>query len=130
MKKALLFLFILFPALEVTVFIWTGAEIGFLWLFLLIMLTGVLGVALARREGLQTYRRAREQMQNGQPPTDELLNGMCILIGGFLLLLPGFISDLLGLLFLLPFSRRKLRYWVQALLMRLVAKNTIRVYRR
>jgi UPF0716 protein FxsA len=130
MKKALLFLFILFPALEVTVFIWTGLEIGFLWLFLLIAATGLLGVALARREGLQTYRRAREQMQNGQPPTDELLNGLCILIGGFLLLLPGFISDVLGLLFLLPFSRRKLRYWVQALLMRLVAKNTIRVYRR
>ncbi|WP_077308083.1 FxsA family protein [Terribacillus halophilus] len=130
MKKALLFLFILFPALEVTVFIWTGLEIGFLWLFLLIAATGLLGVALARREGLQTYRRAREQMQNGQPPTDELLNGLCILIGGFLLLLPGFISDVLGLLFLLPFSRRKLRYWVQGLLMRLVAKNTIRVYRR
>jgi UPF0716 protein FxsA len=130
MKKMLLFLFILFPALEVTVFIWTGAEIGFLWLFLLIALTGVLGVALARREGLQTYRRASEQMRNGVPPKDELLNGLCILIGGFLLLLPGFISDVLGLLFLLPFSRRKLRYWVQALLMRLVAKNTIRVYRR
>ncbi|PAE06617.1 membrane protein FxsA [Terribacillus saccharophilus] len=130
MKKALLFLFILFPAIEITFFIWAGMEIGFLWLFLLIVATGLLGVALARREGIQTYRRAKKQMQNGQPPTDELLNGTCILIGGFLLLLPGFFSDLIGLLFLLPFTRKRLRYWVQALLMRLIAKNTIRVYRR
>lgn len=99
-------MFLLFPFLELALLIKVGAAIGVLPTLLLIIGSAVLGSLLLRVAGLATALRAREKLARGEMPEQEMLEGMLIAVGGGLLLLPGFISDGIGLLCLLPFTRR------------------------
>lgn len=109
MALLLLAAFILVPLIEIGLFIEVGGWIG-LWPTLgLIILTAVVGTALLRQQGLATLRRAQSQMDAGQVPTKELFDGACLLIGGLLLLTPGFFTDAVGFLLLMPPIRDLLR---------------------
>ncbi len=103
--KYLIPIFVVFPALEIGVLLWSGTKIGVFNTVVLIILTGVLGVFFARKQGFEVMQKIRMTMQTGQPPGEVLLDGLCVMIGGILLLLPGFISDIIGLIFLLPLTR-------------------------
>jgi len=107
--RVLLFAFILFPLLELALLIQVGSSIGVLATLLLILASAVLGGFLLRIAGPATAWRARARLLSGEAPEQEMLDGLLLALGGFLLLLPGFISDLLGLLCLLPFTRHLLR---------------------
>ena len=117
--RAFFFLFLLFPLLELTVLIKVGGAIGVLPTLLLIIGSAVLGSLLLRVAGLATALRARERLARGELPEQEMLEGMLIALGGGLLLLPGFISDIRGLFCLIPFTRRLL---VRQLLRRVEAQ--------
>ncbi len=106
--RAFLFLLLLFPLIELAVLIKVGSAIGVLPTLLLIIGSAVLGSVLLRVAGVATAWRARERLARGELPEQEMLEGLLIAVGGGLLLLPGFISDLFGLLCLLPFTRRLL----------------------
>jgi UPF0716 protein FxsA len=106
--RAFLVLFLLFPILELAVLIKVGGAIGVLPTLLLLVAAGVLGMLCLRLAGFATALRARERLARGELPDQEVLEGLLIAVGGGLLLLPGFISDALGLLCLLPFTRRLL----------------------
>ncbi|MCU1717593.1 FxsA family protein [Pseudomonas sp. 5P_3.1_Bac2] len=106
--RAFLVLFLLFPILELAVLIKVGGAIGVFPTLLLLIAAGVLGMLCLRLAGLATALRARERLARGELPDQEVLEGLLIAVGGGLLLLPGFISDALGLLCLLPFTRRLL----------------------
>lgn len=106
--RAFFFLFLLFPLIELALIIKVGSVIGVLPVLLLIIATGVLGVVLLRVAGVATAWRARERLARGELPEQEMLEGLLIAVGGGLLLVPGFISDVFGLLCLLPFTRRLL----------------------
>lgn len=99
-------LFLLFPFLELALLIKVGGVIGVLPTLLLLIGSAILGSMLLRVAGLATALRAREKLARGERPEQEVLEGMLIALGGGLLLLPGFISDVFGLLCLLPFTRR------------------------
>ncbi len=99
-------LFLLFPFIELALLIKVGGMIGVLPVLLLIVGSAILGSLLLRVAGLATALRAREKLARGEMPEQEMLEGMLIALGGGLLLLPGFISDVIGLLCLLPFTRR------------------------
>lgn len=105
MRTWLFPLFLLYPVLELAVLIKVGGVIGVLPTLALIILTGVLGVFLLRIAGVATSLRVREQLARGEPPQRELMQGMLTALGGLLLILPGFIGDLVGLLCLLPLTR-------------------------
>lgn len=105
MRFFLLFL-LLFPVLELFVLIRVGMSIGFLATFLLLVAGSLLGIFVIRVAGLATALRTRESLARGELPAGEMLDGLMMVVGGGLLLLPGFISDVLGLLMLMPFSRR------------------------
>ena len=98
-------LFLLFPFIELAVLIKVGGVIGVLPTLLLIVGSAVIGSMLLRVAGLATALRAREKLARGEAPEQEMLEGMLIAVGGGLFLLPGFISDAMGLLCLLPFTR-------------------------
>jgi len=98
----LLILFIGIPLLELALLIKVGALIGTLNTILLILVTGILGATLAKQQGLGVIIRIREEMAQGHVPSNELLNGICILVGGFLLLTPGLLTDALGFALLIP----------------------------
>ncbi|MBB5172723.1 FxsA family protein [Texcoconibacillus texcoconensis] len=105
MGKLILLLLIVVPALEIGVLILSGNTLGILPTIALIILTGILGAALAKREGLQAMRMAQLQTQQGQLPSSVLLDGICILVGGVVLLTPGFITDAIGFILLIPQTR-------------------------
>jgi UPF0716 protein FxsA len=115
--RILLLLIIIVPAAEIGVLLASGQIIGFWPTVALIILSGVLGSYLAKKQGLATFYQLQRQLQTGQLPGDALLDGVCILVGGTFLLTPGFLSDLLGLLLLLPvtrvFFKKLIKNWIQ-----------------
>ncbi|MBG8560083.1 MULTISPECIES: FxsA family protein [Pseudomonas] len=120
--RAFLLLFLLFPVLELYVFFKVSTAIGFFPALLLIIAGSALGVLVVRVAGLATALRARASLQRGELPAEDMFHGLMLALGGGLLLLPGFISDVIGLIVLLPFSRRllanKLRQRAEAQAMR------------
>jgi len=109
----LLILFIVVPIVELYLLVQLGLRIGLPPTLGLIVLTGFLGASLARQQGLSTLRKIQQEVSNGRPPTQELVEGVMILIGGIVLLTPGILTDLFGFALLLPWFRksfaRKLR---------------------
>lgn len=101
----LFLLFIGVPAVELLLLIQVGQRMGVLPTLGLIVLTGLAGVTLARAEGLAVLQRIRVAMQEGRMPTDELVDGALILVAAGLLLTPGFLTDVVGILVLFPLTR-------------------------
>ncbi|WP_339173006.1 FxsA family protein [Anoxybacillus sp. FSL W8-1294] len=112
MRNIFFLLFIVIPALEIVVLVLSGQAIGVWPTFALIVATGIIGAFLAKRQGLYTLERAKHELMNGRIPSDALLDGVCILVGGTLLLTPGFITDTVGFILLLPFAREKIKPWL------------------
>ncbi len=106
--RSALFMLLLLPVLELALLIQVGSAIGVLPTLGLIILSAVLGILLLRVAGLATAWRARERLARGELPEREMFDGLLLALGGLLLLLPGFISDLFGLLCVLPFTRHLL----------------------
>ncbi|MDP4161944.1 MAG: FxsA family protein, partial [Bacillota bacterium] len=73
----------------------------------------------------KTLRKAQEELRNGRMPGEAILDGICILIGGTLLITPGFVTDILGLLLLLPFTRRFFKYLLRNSFKKWINKRTI-----
>lgn len=102
----LLLLISLFTLLDFVVLFKVGSDIGLLATLLLILVTGIGGLHLIRREGAATLGRAREKLNAGELPSNELMTGAALIFGGALLMAPGFLSDAIGLACLLPNARR------------------------
>lgn len=109
MFAALALLFIVVPFVELYFLIQVGQVIGALWTIVLVMVISIVGSWLVKREGLATLRRAQEQIRMGRVPGNELVDGVLILFAGALLLTPGFITDTVGVLLLIPPARLALR---------------------
>jgi UPF0716 protein FxsA len=91
--------------LEIYVIVSVGESIGGFSTILLVIITALIGSMLLKQQGWSTMAKAQNAMANGQTPAFEMLEGVVILISGVLLLTPGFITDTVGLLGLMPFSR-------------------------
>ncbi|MDQ0298585.1 UPF0716 protein FxsA [Salibacterium salarium] len=130
MGKWFVLLLIIVPALEIGVLILSGNTIGIWPTILLIILTGLLGAWLAKKEGLETIRTAQLQMQNGEVPSTLVIDGICILIGGTVLLTPGFITDVIGFLLLIPYTRGMLKALLQKLFNKLISSGSVVFIRR
>ncbi|HEY8569813.1 FxsA family protein [Microbulbifer sp.] len=104
--RPFLVLFIVLPILEMWLLITVGEKIGALPTIGLVLLTAVVGVALLRRQGISTLMRAQEKMRAGEVPAREMAEGIFLAVGGALLLTPGFITDALGFICLIPGLRQ------------------------
>ena len=120
---------ILVPALEIWGILRMGGWIGAGPTFLLILAAGVAGIYIMRKEGTRAWREAQRQLQAGQPPGHALLNGLCVLIGGVLLLVPGFFSDIVGLTLIAPPTRRLYRGWIIGWLERRMKNGSLTIRR-
>lgn len=120
MGRILVILLIVVPALEIGVLILSGNLIGAWPTVFLVILTGVLGAWLAKKEGLEALRLAQIQAQNGQIPSGIILDGICILVGGVVLLTPGFITDAIGFILLIPATRSVIKAWLQKLFEKMI----------
>lgn len=114
-------LFVIMTLLEIYVLVSVGESIGGLSTILLVIVTALIGSTLLKQQGWSTMAKAQNAMANGQTPALEMLEGVVILISGVLLLTPGFITDAIGLLGLMPFSRM---YFINHIL----SKNTEKLF--
>lgn len=110
--KHLLLAFVVVPAVEIVVLIKVGGLIGALPTVLLLLVMGLVGGLVWRFQGLYTWFRVREALARGQMPTIEMLEGGALLVAGTLFVIPGFVSDIVGVLLLMPFIRRPLLRWL------------------
>jgi UPF0716 protein FxsA len=116
MFRSLFILFLLVPLIEIYFLIQVGEEVGAGWTIFLVVATAVIGAGLLRLQGLNTMQRAQQSLAQGQLPALTMLEGVALLISGGLLLTPGFFTDIIGFLLLVPPLR-------QALIKRLIAKG-------
>ncbi|MFT5098411.1 MAG: UPF0716 protein FxsA [Patiriisocius sp.] len=107
-----LFFFITIPILEMYLLIQVGSRIGALPTIGLVVLTATLGIWLLRLQGLATLARLQSRLNQGEIPGQELLEGIMLLVGGALLLTPGFFTDGIGFVCLLPGLRKPIAEWL------------------
>lgn len=122
----LLALFLIVPVVDLAVLVAVGDRIGLGTTVVIVVLTAVVGSWLAKREGLAAWQRVRSQMASGGLPGDDLVDGLIILVAGTLLLTPGFLTDIVGILGLLPPSRAGIRRLVRARFERALREGTVR----
>ena len=101
----LLILFVIVPVTELYILIEVGKKIGSLTTIGIIILTGIIGAYLVKSQGFMILRKIQNDLNEGIMPGDSLIQGAIILAGGILLLTPGFVTDILGFIFLIPVSR-------------------------
>ena len=109
MPLLLIALFIVVPIAELAVIIQVGSLIGVWWTIALLIVDSVLGGLLMRSQGRAAWRRFNDAVRSSRIPAREVADGVLVIFGGALLLTPGFISDILGALFLLPPTRALIR---------------------
>ena len=110
--KILIVLFIAIPVIEIYLLIKVGSVIGAIPTILMIIGTAVLGATLLRMQGISTFQRVQAAMQRGEIPAIEMLEGLILLISGALLLTPGFFTDAIGFVALIPPARRAFIVWM------------------
>ena len=108
MVRRLLLAFVVVQLADLYGLVWIGRNLGFWTTFGLTAAMGLLGTALARREGLRVWRSWQSALERGQAPEESMVAGALVLLGAVLLVAPGFGTDVLGLLLLLPVTRRPL----------------------
>lgn len=101
----LFLLFVLMPIVEIAVLIQVGGAIGGWTTIGIVILTAVIGTVMLRQQGMATLGKAQQRMAAGEMPAQQMLEGLLLLIGGILLLTPGFITDFFGFCTLFPWSR-------------------------
>ena len=99
-------LFIALPALEIFLFIKIGGQVGALNTVALIFLTAIVGVYFAKLQGIQTLKSGMVNLYQNKMPIYEIMSGASIAIAALLLIIPGFFTDLIGFLLLIPFTRK------------------------
>lgn len=117
MLKVLLLILVLLPIIELTLIFKLGTWIGWLPTVLLVFGAGLVGAAIARVQGWRAAAQMRQRLQQGELPPDAVLDGLLIVVAGGLLILPGVLSDVLGLALLFPATRgvvrRRLTSWLK-----------------
>lgn len=119
-------LFLIIPIIEVYFLIEVGGIIGAGWTILLIVLTAIVGVNLLRQQGVSTLLRANQVMSQGQIPAMEMMEGLFLAVGGALLVTPGFFTDAIGFICLIPFTRRGI---IRSLLLNSTIQSSYSVHR-
>ena len=104
--NSILLLIILVPAIEIYLLIKIGSQIGAISTILLIFTTAVVGIYYAKYEGLNTLKSGFAQLSKNEAPTYQVISGAAIAFAALLLIIPGFVTDILGFLIIFPISRK------------------------
>lgn len=130
MFRIFLILMIGIPALEIWGLIKAAKLIGGLETVLIVILTGVVGAYLSKREGIRTWGQAQYELNSGYIPKKAILDGISIFAGGLLLLTPGFFTDAVGFLLIIPYSRTLIQKLLIKWLEKKIRNGSIHFYYR
>jgi len=124
----LFLLFTLGPMVELYLLIKIGGAIGALNTVLIIILTGMIGAAMAQSQGLSVIFKIQRATEEGRVPIEELVDGAFILVGGFLLITPGFLTDAFGFMCLIPWTRKFFKIYARRYLEKQARKSNFRIH--
>lgn len=127
MPLLLLFAFVIVPLVELAVIVQVAQLTNLPVTLVLLLAVSLIGAVLVKREGGRAWRAFREALAAGRTPAREVADGMMVLVGGALLLTPGFVTDAVGLLLVFPPTRALLRGWLTGFLARSLVVRTIGV---
>ena len=121
---------LLLPLIEIAVFIWVGSAIGALPTILLTVITALAGTLMLRQQGLSLLMRMQKELDAGRAPGNEVMQGAMIVLASILLLIPGFVTDAIGLLLFIPPVRQALVNFIIARSNVVIVKDGATQYRR
>ncbi len=124
----LIVLFVGLPIIELALLFELHSLVGFLPTVMLVLLTGVAGAALVRRQGLAILLKIQREMSIGNVPAPQMIDGVMLLVAGALLVTPGLITDASGFLLLIPFVREQIRFWLKKKLEEKVRGGYVQVH--
>ena len=125
----LFLLFTLIPVIELSLLIELGSYIGILNTVIIVILTAIIGAYMVRMEGMGVMFRIQKNMQEGRFPGEELISGAMILVAGALLLTPGFFTDIIGFLMVIPVSRKYISNLIRKYIEKNMSNNDIHINR-
>lgn len=128
MLMRLILLFTLVPLLELAILFRLNAYIGFFSTIGIVIFTGVLGAYLAKSQGREILFRIRYEMKDGRVPGEQLINGLCVLVGGAMLLTPGILTDIAGFSLVIPITREFMKGFVKKKLKKMVDEGNVNFY--
>ncbi len=121
----LILLFTVMPVVELVLLIHVGTYIGAWNTVAIVIITGVAGAFMAREQGFSTLRKIQDNVNSGVMPADEIINGILILCGGIMFLAPGFITDLLGFIMLIPPARNFIKKIIEKKIQKMIREDRI-----
>ena len=124
----LIALFIGLPIIELALLFELHGLVCFLPTVLIVLLTGIAGAALVRRQGVAIVMKIQREMSIGNVPAPQMIDGVMILLAGALLVTPGLITDVTGFLLLIPFVREKIRFWIKKKLEEQIRSGYVQVH--
>ncbi len=127
MLLGLFLLFTLVPLVELYLLIWLGTYIGAVDTIAIVIGTGLAGGLLAKSQGVAVFDRMRAELNQGRLPAESLFDGLLILIAGAMLITPGLLTDGLGLLLLIPWSRQVIKSWLKRKIQEKISEGEIHV---
>ena len=128
MLARLFLLFTIVPLAELYLLMKIGSYMGAFNTILLILITGILGALLARLEGLRTLRQITKSLNQGIIPAEELVDSVLIFVAGIVLVTPGVLTDVMGLLLLLPYTRTIFKRWLRKRFDRMVSSGNMQIH--
>lgn len=127
--KAILISVLVVPIIELVLFLTVGQTIGVMWTLGLIFLSGIVGLYLVKTVGIQAFRELPRQIERGEHPANTVVDGVLLGVGAILVLLPGFLTDVVGLSLLFTPTRRLYRPLVNRYIQKKIRKGNIIIVR-
>ncbi|TCO68768.1 FxsA family protein [Marinisporobacter balticus] len=120
MLMRLIILFTVVPLVELALLFKLNGYIGFVYTLGIVIFTGVLGAYLAKSQGKEILLRIKHEMGQGRLPGEQLINGLCVLIGGAMLLTPGILTDICGFILVIPITREIVKVYIKVKLQKMM----------
>lgn len=128
MLGKLILLFTVIPIIELFLLFRIAKLTSATVAILLVLLTGIAGAYLAKAEGRSIIKKIQADLQQGRMPANELINGLCVLVGGALLLTPGIITDLIGFSLVIPFTRSLFKDLLKEKMEKMLKEGQVNLY--
>ncbi|WP_077368438.1 FxsA family protein [Anaerosalibacter sp. Marseille-P3206] len=124
----ILFFIIVTPIIDLYILIKASQNMGFWTTILLIIATGIAGYYLARSEGKVVISSINRQLSQGNIPSDDLLTGLCIIIGGVFLVVPGIVTDIIGITMIFPGTREFYKNYIKRILQNKIRRGNASLF--
>lgn len=130
MLLKLILLFTVMPIVELMLLLEVNKHIGFNYTILIVIATGIVGGYLARSQGRGILYDIKLEMSQGRIPAEELIDGLCVLVGGAFLITPGLITDFVGFMLVIPHTRMLLKLYVKSKMKHMIKTGSFVIHHR